>query len=347
MYASLDQNLRAQRGRSEAKMSQGWTRRAFLGSSLAACLPLAARSPGGGSAAVPTPGPGGWKLGIITDEITQTLEAALDFVTSYHLHYCELREIWGHNIMNASPDDLDRAGKLIRDHGLTVSDVASPIFKWNLPQMPAQAEKRDTFNASFTEDDADELLKKSFELAHNLGSQKVRIFSYWRVDQPEKAYPYVRDRLARAAELASRNGILLVLENEHTCNIGTGKELGRLLTDIGSSSLKANWDPANAVMLGEVPYPDGYLAVRGASVNRIGHMHVKDVRKDSSGKLEWAPVGGGFVDWRGQFEALQHDGYNETLSLETHYRRPDGNKVESTRESLTGLLKILQATPRT
>jgi len=327
-------------------MSQSWTRRAFLGSSLAACLPLAAQSQGGGTAAGANRGPGGWKLGIITDEITQQLETALDFITSYHLHYCELREIWSHNLINASPADLDRAGKLIRDHGLTVSDIASPIFKWNLPQMPAQAEKRDTFNANFTEADSDELLKRSFELAHRLGSQKVRIFSYWRVEQPEKAYPYVRDRLERAAELASSHGILLVLENEHTCNIGTGKELGRLLDDIGSASLKANWDPANAVMLGEVPYPDGYRAVLGTSVSRIGHMHVKDVSKDAAGKREWAPVGGGMVDWRGQFEALKRDGYNETISLETHYRRPDGNTVESTRESLTGLLKILQATPR-
>jgi hypothetical protein len=30
------------------------------------------------------------------------------------------------------------------------------------------------------------------------------------------------------------------------------------------------------------------------------------------------------------------------MSLETHYRRPDGNMVESTRESLEGLLKILE-----
>jgi len=28
------------------------------------------------------------------------------------------------------------------------------------------------------------------------------------------------------------------------------------------------------------------------------------------------------------------------MSLETHYRRADGNKLESTRESLEGLLKI-------
>jgi sugar phosphate isomerase/epimerase len=171
----------------------------------------------------------------------------------------------------------------------------------------------------------------------------VRIFAYWRVEQPQKAFPYVRDRLAQAAELAGRNEIMMVLENEHTCNVGTGRELGQLLDAVNSPHLKGNWDLGNAAMLGEVPFPNGYAAVRG----KLGHMHVKDVRKNSSGRLEWAPVGGGFIDWRGQFEALQRDGYNETLSLETHYRRPDGNTVESTRQSLTGLLQIAQQVPRT
>ena len=31
------------------------------------------------------------------------------------------------------------------------------------------------------------------------------------------------------------------------------------------------------------------------------------------------------------------------MSLETHYRRKDGNALESTRESLEGLLKILES----
>jgi L-ribulose-5-phosphate 3-epimerase len=328
-------------------MAQSWTRRTFLESSLAACLPLAIADQGDLAAAESGSGAFGWKLGIITDEITQKLEAAADFISSYQLHYCELREIWDRNMMNLSAAEIDQARKIIQDHGLTVSDIASPIFKWDLPQMPASAEKRDTFNASFGEKDRDTLLKKSFELAHSFGSHKVRVFSYWRVSEPDKAYPYVRDSLARAAETAARDQIVLVLENEHTCNVGMGAELGRILTDINSPSFKGNWDPGNAVMLGEVPFPHGYEAVRANDIKRIGHMHVKDARKDAAGKVEWAPVGGGFIDWQGQFKALKRDGYDQTLSLETHYRRKDGNALESTRESLSGLLKIIQAVPRT
>jgi sugar phosphate isomerase/epimerase len=248
-----------------------------------------------------------------------------------------LRELWRENIMHASQDTLDRAKKLIEQHHLKVSDLGSPIFKYNLPEMPAIPEKVDTFNARVTDKNTEELLEKSFKLARFFGTSKIRVFSYLRVKEPEKAYPYVRDRLAKAAELAGKNKIVLVLENEHSCNVGTGKELGRILRDINSPHLRGNWDPGNAVMLDEVPYPDGYNAVRGL----FAHMHVKDVRKDpQTGKKSWAPVGGGFIDFHGQFKALREDKYDGTMSLETHYRRPDGNKMESTRESLEGLLKI-------
>ena len=237
-----------------------------------------------------------------------------------------------------SQEELDRAKKLLAKHDLQVSDIASPIFKWNLPQMPAKAdEKRDSYKASFVEEDANHLLDESFKLARFFGTRQVRIFSYWRVEHPEKTYPMVRDRLALAAKVAAKNDMVLVLENEHSCNIGTGKEMGPLLKEINSPGLRGNWDPGNAAMLDEVPYPDGYQAVKGF----FSHVHIKDVRRNAAGKKEWAPVGGGYIDWKGQMQALRKDGYEGTMSLETHYLRPDRDKVESTRESLEGLLKII------
>jgi sugar phosphate isomerase/epimerase len=316
-------------------MENKLTRRDF--SSMLAGLSLGAALPALGKNEEAMP----FKLGIITDEIAEDFEQALDFISHYSLHYCELRDLWKKNIMNASQEDLDRAKELIKKFHLTVSDIASPVFKYNLPEVPAQPEKSDTFGASFTDNDSDNLLHKSFELANFFGTRKIRIFAYLRVKagDAERAYPFVRDRLAKAAETAGKNGIVLVLENEHTCNVGTGKELGRILRDVNSPNLRGNWDAGNAAMLKEVPYPAGYHDVRGL----IAHVHVKDVKRDpTTGKLSWAPVGGGFIDWRGQIKALRDDGYNGTMSLETHYRRQDGNKVESTRESLEGLLKTIK-----
>jgi sugar phosphate isomerase/epimerase len=281
----------------------------------------------------------GFHLGIISDEISTNLDEAADFIASYKLHGVELREIWGKNLMIAPQEDLERAKKVLAAHAIAVSDIASPIFKWNIPgEATKPNEKHDFALGRFTEEDADKTLLKSFELARFFGTKKVRIFTYWRVAEPEKVYQRVVDRMGQAARLAQKNDIVLMVENEHECNVGTGKELGRLLRDVNSPALRGVWDPGNAVMLGETPYPDGYLAVKGM----FPHMHIKDARKNpETGKIVWAPVGGGTIDFKGQFEALHKEKYSGTMSLETHYRRPDGNKVESTRESLEGLLKVL------
>jgi sugar phosphate isomerase/epimerase len=284
-----------------------------------------------------------FKLGIITDEIGDDFEKALDFISHQSLGYCELRDLWKKNIMNVSQEDRTRAEQMIEKHQLHVSDIASPIFKYNLPEVPAPPEQVDQFGASFTDKDSEKLLLKSFELGKFFGTRKIRIFAFLRVrpEEAEKAYPIIRDRLANAAENAKKNGMILVLENEATCNVGTGKELGRILRDVNSPSLRGNWDPGNSTVLNEVPYPDGYREVRGL----FDHMHAKDSKRDpATGKMSWVPVGAGVINWRGQIKALRDDGYKGTVSLETHYRRPDGNKLESTRESLEGLLKIIRET---
>jgi len=279
------------------------------------------------------------KLGIITDELTDDFNQALDFIAQQSLAYCELRQLWQKNLLRLSQPELDRAKRLIERHRLKVSQIASPIFKYHLPGMPSPRPNwSDTFKAAdLTDEDTDALLRRVFILAPFFGTSKVRVFSYWRVEDPEKAYPHVRDRLAKAAELAAPHNITLLLENETDCNVATGKELGRMLRDINSPHLRAMWDPCNALGLGEVPYPDGYLQVRGL----IRHMHVKDMRKDpATGKFQYVPVGKGMIDYRGQFRALRDEGYGGTMSLETSYLRPDGNKIESTRECLEGLLSV-------
>jgi len=277
------------------------------------------------------------KVGIITDEISQDFEEALKFLKEYSLGFCELRELWGKNLMDVPKEDLKRAKSLLRQYGIRVTNIASPIFKYDLPGMTAPTTERDVFRAKFTDHDSDQLLQKAADLTHFFDTPLVRVFSYWRLEQPEDAYPQVRDRLARAAEFARSHAMILGLENEHTCNVGTGRELGRIVRDVDSPHLRGVWDPGNAIVLGEPPLPEAYDAVRGL----FDHMHVKDVRKES-GEWRWLPVGDGVADYPAMFRALVRDKYQGTLSLETHYRRADGNRKESTRESLEGLLRLLE-----
>jgi sugar phosphate isomerase/epimerase len=305
------------------------SRRTFLASAAAAVPALLLARPGTA-----------WKLGIITDEISQDLDEALSFIRSYRLEYCELREVGGKNIMNASPEELNRARRLLRKYGVRVSNIASPLFKYDLPEMPPPPSRGDVFRAQFTERDTDRLLKRAAEISHLFNTPFVRIFSYWRVADPSRAFPYVRDRLAKAAAYARSHVMVLLLENEHACNVGTGGELASMVKAVNSPHLRGVWDPGNAITLGEAPLPAGFEAVRGL----FDHAHIKDVRNES-GKWTWLPVGQGVADYPAVFKTLKQENYSGTISLETHYRRADGNRLESTRESLEGLLKVLREVP--
>ena len=119
--------------------------------------------------------------------------------------------------------------------------------------------------------------------------------------------------------------IVLMVENEHECNVGTGKELGRLLRDVNSPALRGVWDPGNAIMLGETPFPDGY---RRLSTERIAHVHAKDCRMEDR-QPAWCTFGEGGIDWKGQIRALAEDGYKGWISLETHWTGPRGDKREA------------------
>jgi L-ribulose-5-phosphate 3-epimerase len=83
-------------------------------------------------------------------------------------------------------------------------------------------------------------------------------------------------------------------------------------------NLKVVWDPANAYVSGETPFPDGY---RRLPVERIAHVHAKDCRVEGHRPI-WCALGEGGIDWKGQIRALADDGYKGWISLETHWQGP-------------------------
>jgi sugar phosphate isomerase/epimerase len=182
------------------------------------------------------------------------------------------------------------------------------------------------------------LLERGFELARTFATTNIRIFDFWRLDD-QKPYRAAIDRkLAEAAAKAAKQGITLLLENEHACNTATGAEAARTLKAVPSPNLKLNWDPGNAAARGESPFPDGYNLLPKA---RIGYMHCKDLIRLPQGKTEWAAMGKGVIDYVGQFRALRRDGYRGVLSLETHWRG-GGTPEESSRQSMAGMKDLLR-----
>jgi len=175
-------------------------------------------------------------------------------------------------------------------------------------------------------------------LSRAFNTDRIRIFDFWRLDDVAPYRAAIDDKLREASDKAAKKNIILLLENEHECNTATGAEAARTLDAVKAKNFMVNWDPGNAAMRGEVPYPDGYGKL---PKERIGHVHCKDIQKRHDDSLEWAAVGRGLIDWVGQFRALAKSGYRLATSLETHWRGA-GTPEESTRQSMAGMKDALR-----
>ena len=264
-------------------------------------------------------------LAAITDEFSPDIETAVRSMAELGMTGAELRMVFGKNIINLTDEELERAIGIVKDHGLKIISLASPLLKCVLPDSPEVDARfqQDMFAAKLTIDDQPRLAARAFAIARRTGAGVIRVFSYWRTVEPEKCFDRIVAALGELAEQGAREGVVIGLENEHACNIATGAETARVMQAIRHPNLKVVWDPANARVAGEMrPYPDGYeLLPKGSIV----HVHAKDCRVEGHQAI-WVQIGEGEIDWKGQVQALVDDGYQGYISLETHWPGPGGDK---------------------
>ncbi len=263
-------------------------------------------------------------IAAITDEYTSDLDKALDQMAATGMTGAELRMIGDRNIIDITDEELGRVIAAVHARHMEIISIASPLLKCVLPGSP-EVDRRfqqDVFASTHTLEDQPKLTERAFEIAHRAGAKIIRVFSFWRAVEPEKYFDDVVNALGDLAEKAAREDLIIGIENEYSCNISTGAETARLLAAVDHPSLKVVWDPANALVSGENPFPDGYRAM---PAGRIAHVHAKDCHMDGLTPI-WGPLGTRQVDWKGQIAALLADGYNGYLSLETHWSGPAGDK---------------------
>jgi len=282
-----------------------------------------------------------WKLGVITDQVDFDLAAALHtFYRKYSLKWAEIRYVrldgnTRYVYSDATPQQLKQLRAQLDDAGVRVSVLDTAIYKIALPgtipvgESPAYANPAHQELSRQRED-----LKRAAEVAHALGSRRIRIFTFRRVASPATIFNRVVEELQAAISVAQQHDVTLLVENEYDCNTATGQEIAGLFRAIPDGRLKHNWDPCNSYEMGETPFP---VVWDQLDHGRISHIHLKD----AAGK-EWRPIGSGKIDFAGQFLALKKINYAGTLSLETRYRDPRRDAYASSTESMNGLLSVLK-----
>ncbi len=240
------------------------------------------------------------RLGVITDEVSQDFELALDFAKSYGLDCVELRSAYEKGPFDYTEEDI-LAIKAISDrYGIPVTAISSPMFKCEYSEENIKLHT--------------EKFKTLLGFAKILGAKKIRCFDFLKNESVSREM--IRDAYTEAYAAAEADGVTILIESEPTTNSCCCADIAELVQVVNRPYFKALYDPGNNIYAtDEIPYPDGYLAI----ADQLGHVHIKDAKR-VGGETVATAVGEGEVDYPALFAELKRIGYDGDIMLETHYR---------------------------
>ena len=174
------------------------------------------------------------KLSAFADEVIEDFRGQVEYLAKERIGYIEPRFIDRKNIMDLSRSELKEARRLIRDHGLKVSAIGSPIGKVRLdePFRP----HLDKF-------------KHVVDLALFFETPFIRVFSYY-APQGKNIDDYrdeVLDRMAAKLRFVQDVDVTMVHENETHIYGHSAENCVDLARTLDSPKLRLAYDPANFV----------------------------------------------------------------------------------------------------
>ncbi len=264
------------------------------------------------------------------DEISPDPAAQLAVLAAESISHLEFRGAWSTNVADLDDAHLASFRAAIDDAGVKVSAIGSPIGKIGISEAFEPEKER---------------MRRIAEIAHELGTNLVRVFSFFipAGERPERYRQQVIDRLAALTEIAAESDLILAHENEKLIYGDTPERCADLITTIGSPALRATFDAANFVQCGVRPHTDGFDLLRPY----LEYVQIKDALAETG---EVVPAGQGDGEVRETLAALNEDGYDGYLSLEPHlaaagqfggYSGPDGFRTAA--RALKDLLVDLNA----
>lgn len=276
-------------------------------------------------------------ISAISDEIGRTPQASIDFARQYGLQFLELRNVPGGKEYSFLPEDQARqAAADFERNGIRISFMNSSMLKYawpgtdpvrRRPEEESHRAKRLAAEAARFDRHMDEL-HTAIRNSHILGCGLLRVFTGSRVAEPEKLYPRIAQVIGEMAEVAQKEDIHLLIENEGSCNVATSAELTALLKLIPSRWVAINWDSLNGVSQHENPFPDGYQVL---PKDRILNVQIKGKTVlDYPEKLDWKTI----------FHTLEADGYQGKIGLETHIFGE--GQIQASHDSMREILRIVK-----
>ena len=239
-----------------------------------------------------------WTLSGFGDEIDPDPAIQLAVLQSLGARHIEVRAAWDTNILELDTAQLDRLAALLAERDMAVSAIASPIGKVDVSAPIADEVAR---------------LEVGIRAAQRLGTPYIRIFSFYRAAHlaPADVRDDVLKRMRALADVAEREQIILLHENEKEIYGDTPERVLDVIESVGSAALRCAWDNANFVQVGVRPFTDGYAMLRP----HLEYLQIKDAIATTG---DVVPAGHGDGELLETLTALRDDGYSGFASLEPH-----------------------------
>lgn len=261
------------------------------------------------------------RFAVLTDEVAGSEEDAVAFAKQYGLKWVELRDTpraqdrtrKSETYFRMEPERLKQLKASFDAAGLKISFLNTGLLKFGLPgselklSRPESAENKAKREARQEAQYAERMkdLDLAIRAAHTLNIPQLRVFAYVRAVEPEKIWDRLANELGEYSRVAEKHGVMLLLENESSCNVATSKELADMTLKVNSKALGMNWDPDNVWAFKEKAWPDGYQLL---PMKKLGNIQMKAANVIGDRKIDWPAI----------IRQLNKDGYKGCIGLETH-----------------------------
>jgi sugar phosphate isomerase/epimerase len=200
-------------------------------------------------------------LSAFADEVTDDFKSQINFLVAEKVGFIEIRFVNKKNVVDLTQAELNEAKKLMDDHGIRVSAVASPIGKIRIDEP---------FEPHL------ERFKRAIERTVLLQAPFIRIFSYYPPVGEDIALhrTTIIERMQKKVELLKGTDLVLVHENETDIYGSTAERCVDLITSVNSPRLRLAYDPANFVWGHSIA--DNIQSCWPKMKPYVVHVHIKD-----------------------------------------------------------------------
>ncbi len=280
------------------------------------------------------------QISVVTDEISQDFEHALDVAAEYNITAIDVRTLWNKNIALLNENELLKMKRALEERNMHVNVITSPFGRCVLPSSRFSTSKKKNLlrNPKFNLG----LFERIIEISDFFETPNIRIFSFFqkRKNKVKEKWQEMIELLTPHVKRAEELGKTLLLENDYLLMVANIENTKLFFEEFNSEALKLILDPGNYYMEGDPTTPEAYSYFYEKDL--VKHIHVKDPKYMIPGITGiFTVVGDGKIDYESLFKQAIDFDYKGYFCLETHVLRNKENISKKSLQNMYNLLKDL------